>query len=156
MKTLYQDQNGKVYVDDGNLEEMAIALGLKPVKEMEELKDLITTEVIKDGKWLTPKEIEDYYNKYKNVCDEICEGDDISKEAKSSLIADMKKFIFILTLEYRGGEKIKIVSARIDEDPVEKYKNWEDWSDYYEIMFDNQTSYDLWCVMKDIYREVAN
>ena len=154
MKKLYKDQNGKVYVDDGNLEEMAIALGFEPVEKMEELEDLITTEVIKDGKWLSEKAIKDYYDKYKVIYDKVYGNMDISKKTKSSIIADIDEFLFIPTLEYRGGEKAKVVTARVSEDPVEKYKDWEDYEEFYEIVFENMAADSLWLLMKDIYREL--
>ena len=147
---VYKYQNNLYYLD-GEVEEIAIELGLEEITNCDPipLSCICETELIKEGKCLNNEEIEQEIQKWNEVYENINEYD------KNHLIQEMKKYLFIATGSYRGGEKTKSVAFRIHEDPIEKVKDWEDWHEMWEIYFENGLAEELYSLLREIYEMIV-
>jgi len=147
---VYKYQNNLYYLD-GEVEEIVKELGLEEITTCDPLplSYICENELIKEGKCLSNEKIDQEIQKWNEIYEKIEEYD------KDHLLYEMKKYLFIATGSYRGGEKIKSVAFRIHEDPVEKIKDWTDWSDMWEIYFENDLTEELYSLLHEIY-EIIN
>ena len=146
---IYEHQNTLYYLD-GEVEEIVAELGLEEIKSCDPfpLSSICENELIKEGKCLSNEEIDQEIQRWNDIYEKIEEYD------KNNLLHEMKKYLFIATGSYRGGEKTKPVAFRIHEDPIEKVKDWEDWYEMWKIYFENGLAEELYSLLREIYEMI--
>jgi len=144
-------KNNQIFFDEcGELEEVAKLQGYEILEAGPFLYE-IGEAVFKNSIQLTSEDIKNEIKYWKIIENDIYdEKADINKISSKIL-----QYKFIIPLQYRGGEKECAVFISINEDPIEKVCSWDEYPEFWEIMFNDLNVEELYFQLKEIYKLIT-
>ena len=140
---LFKKDNKIVAFDD---EKLANLLGFKEKIEYEEFNPSdVGTGVfnLKEKRELSPNEVNEITNKLESFM-----NNDVPTEYEIKTIKKLSEELgFVVSCDYRGGEKIKTILSKATEEPENLCCEWEEHCDLYEC---EAVAYRLWSILREL------
>jgi len=146
---IYKKVNEVFFDICGELEEVAKLQGYE-ILEASSFFYKIGEVVYKNNKQLSNVEIKEELDKWKRIEEEICSGN----FDRNKILNEITQYQFVVPLQYRGGEKECAAFVNVNEDPVDKVCSWEEYPEFWEIIFDDIIIEEFYYLLREIYNEI--